>query len=175
MAPMIALSIAPKTRPITCIGHRPLEDRVRVDVDQGVTEADQHHRAGGHADSRPRGDSEQWRRPEQHAHSEVEREASPLRKHESHEAADEASDSHHRVEVADSRAAEVEQVESERDDEDEGRARDDGLCAVDADDESQVAVAENGAKPRARVAEKRSALILPLLRHAWPEAPVAGR
>ena len=104
--------------------------------------------------------SEQRRRPEQHAHSEVEREASALRKHESHEAADEAADPHHRVEVADSRAAEVEQVESERDDEDEGRARDDGLCAVDADDEPQVAVAENGSKSRARVAEKRSALIL---------------
>ncbi len=160
MAPMTALSIAPKTRPMTASGTVRLEDRVRVDVDQGVAEADQHHRGGGHSNGRPRGDEEQWRRPEQHAHSEVEREASPLRKHEGHEAADEAADPHHRVEVADSRAAEVEQVESERDDKDEGRARDDGLCAVDADDESQVAVAENGSKSRARVAEKRSAHIL---------------
>ena len=159
MAPMIALSIAPKTRPITASG------TVRWRIVYALMSTREFPRpissiaAAATPTLGQAAISEQGRRPEQHAHSEVQREASPLRKHESNEAADEASDSHHRVEVADSRAAEVEQVESERDDEDEGRARDDGLCAVDADDESQVAVAENGAKSRARVAEKRSALI----------------
>ena len=117
------------------VGNRPLEDRVGVDVDDGVAEADQQHRRRGHSDGRPCRDREQRRRPEQYAYSEVEREAAALGKNESDEAADEASDSHHRVEVADSRATEVEQVERERDHEDERCSGNDRLGAVHADDE----------------------------------------
>ena len=108
----------------------------------------------GHAAMASRG-----ARPQQDADAEVEREPAALREDESDEASDEAADPHRGVEVADSGASEVEQVERERDDEHEGGARDDGLRAVHADDESQVAVAENSPEPRAGVAEQRSTLI----------------
>ena len=126
----------------------------------GVAEADQHHGRRGHADGRPGGYGEQGRRPQQNADAEVEGEPAALREDESDEAADEAADPHDSVEIADSGASEVEQVERERHDEDERGARDDGLRAVHADDEPQVAVAENGPEPRARVAEKRPTFIV---------------
>ena len=152
MAPIDRALHRPEDATHDLVGHRSLEDRVGVDVHNRVAEAHEHHGHRGHADRRPGGYGEQRRRPEEHADTEVEREPAALRKDESDEAPDEAADPHGGVEVADSGSSEVEQVESESDDEYEGGARDDGLRAVHADDESQVAVAENGPEPSAGVA-----------------------
>ena len=55
----------------------------------------------------PGGDQQQGHGPEEDTEREVERETAPLRENERHDSADETSDSHRRIEIADSRLAEV--------------------------------------------------------------------
>ena len=106
------------------VGHCALHDRVGVDVDERVAEADQHHRQRGNARRSARrrsasSGSDQSRTPT--PKSSASRPA--LREDERDQPADETTDADDGVEVADARRPDVEQVEGDRDDEDGRRAR----------------------------------------------------
>ena len=98
------------------------------------------------------GDDEQQRgRPQQDADAEVGGDATVGRRHQRHEAADDAADPEHRAEQADAGLAEVEQVEGDAHLEDEGGAGHDGLGRHQGGDEAQVGVGRRwcGTRPLA--------------------------
>ena len=143
IAPMIALSMAPNTRPMTSSGTTRCRIVYALTSTTELRDPDQEHARGSGGERRRDDDEEQRRRPEDHPDAEVDRQAATLGEHQRQEAADKGADSHDRVEVSDPSFAEIQQVERDRHEEHERRPGDDRLGAVEADQQAERAVAED--------------------------------
>jgi len=120
------------------VGYCALHDRDRVDVDEGVAEADDHEACERDRRRIEHGDQREWQAEEHDAEAEVRREAVPGGQHECHEAAYQSAHSDCGVQVADPTFTHPEQVEGNDDDENLERACHKGLGGVDAGEKAEV-------------------------------------
>ena len=125
---------------------RALEKRQGGDVDDGVPDSDKAEE--DESDRRIREDADQGNRKAPHDQSEPEigGELLPSDERERGESPEEAADADRRVQEADARLTQVEQLERRDDDQDVERTRDQRLGPVEADDQPQVAIRRDRAE-----------------------------
>ena len=130
---------------------RPLQQRHRRDVDERVPHADDAERDHGGEGHRDGADHHERRAPEDDPEREVAGEPSAPDERERDAGADDRADAARRLEQADARVADVEQVERGHDHEHAEGAGHEALCAVEADQEPQPRLgadrAHAGAEP----------------------------
>ena len=132
---------------------RPLEQRHAGDVHDrhaDARDAEQEERGGGGDHDANEGD-----RHAEHQQPETERrcEACATDERERSEASDEGTDADGRIEVADSRVAEVQELQCRDDDQHVQRSGDQGLASVQADEQPQERVVRDRPEPGEELAE----------------------
>ena len=129
------------------VGHCPLHDRQRVDVDDRVADPEHAERDDGDDGEREPTEDRERQPEEREPEREVAGQAPARGEDERDEAADEPADADGGVEEPDTRLVEVEQLERRDDDEHVERARDERLRGVEADQRPQGRLAHDRRDP----------------------------
>lgn len=157
IAPTHRLSISPADADEHSVGHRALQERERGHVHERGADAEQAEQEEGRHRLRPDAEERDRRAPDHHPQPEVAREPAAADERDRHERSEQAADADRRVEEADARLAEVEQVERHGDDEHAERTRDERLRGVEPDQQAQLRIGAYGPEAGERLAQHGAA------------------